>query len=246
MRALIRLGVILRWVAVAFAGLAGLLGPRVPHLLTAEILAAVVYNGMVMGAAFRAPDEALPRVALVTTVIDQLFCFTFIGLYNVMPDSHQIAAYIPATIEAVAFFGVAGAVLSSGIFVTGLLVVEATGAVLWRGAFDSMGVFGATMIIILIAACLAAVGHVLAHAAGDAVPDGAAAPSPATLSRPQLSGRQQEVLRLVAQGCSNAMIAGRLGVSERMVKASLERLLTQLKARNRAEAVAAAIHHELL
>jgi DNA-binding CsgD family transcriptional regulator len=246
MRALVRLGVILRWVAVAFAGLAGLLGPRVPNLLAEEILAAVIYNGLVMGAAYRATDEALPTVALATTVIDQLFCFTFIGLYNVTPGSHQVAAYVPGLIEAVAFFGVAGAVLSTGIFLAGVLVAQVTGTVLGRGTFDSVGVFGATMIVILIAACLAAVSQVLGRPVDTGVPNRAAVPGPTPPPRPALSGRQHDVLQLLAQGSSNAMIASRLGVSERMVKASVERLLTQLKARNRAEAVATAIRYELL
>jgi DNA-binding NarL/FixJ family response regulator len=42
------------------------------------------------------------------------------------------------------------------------------------------------------------------------------------------------------------MIASQLGMSERTVKACLERLLGQLRARNRAEAVAAAIRGGLL
>lgn len=246
MRALVRLGVILRWIALAFAGLAGLLGPRAPNLLAAEILAAAIYNGLVTGVAVRASDQALPRVALVTTIIDQLFCFTFIGLYNVIPGGHQMAAYVPGMIEAVAFFGAAGAVLSTGTFVTGIVVAQATAAVLGRGPFDSMGVFASTMIVVLIGACLGGVSEVLARSAGDGAPGNGIVWSPAVPPRPQLSRREHDVLRLVAEGCSNAMIATRLGVSERAVKACLERLLTQVKARNRAEAVAAAIRIGLL
>lgn len=247
MRALIRLGVILRWVSVAFAGLAGLLFPRVPRMLTAEILLAVVYNGLVMRAAARASDDALPAVALVTTVIDQLFCFTFIGLYNVMPESHQVAAYVPGMIEAVAFFRTGGAVLSVGIFLTGVVLVEAAGAVLGLARFDPVSVFGATMIVILIGGCLAAVSQVLEGAAAEKVPKARPVNSNGSApSQPSLSHQQQEVLRLVAQGCSNSMIASQLGMSERTVKACLERLLGQLRARNRAEAVAAAIRGGLL
>ena len=246
MRALIRLGVILRWVAVAFAGLAGLLGPRVPNLLPAEILAAVIYNGLVMGAAVRAPDEAVPQIALVTTVVDQLFCFTFLGLYNVGPDSQQVAAYVPGMIEAVAFFGVAGAVLSAGMFLTGVVVAQGTVTVLGRGPFDSVGIFGATMIVILIGTCLAAVSQVVGETADGAVSGEGIVHTTAAPLRPGLSGQEQDVLHMLAEGCSNAMIASRLGLSERRVKACVERLLTQLKARNRAEAVAYAIRTGLL
>ncbi len=246
MRALIRLGVILRWIALAFAGLAGLLGPRVPNLLTAEILAAVIYNALVMGSALRAPDEALPRIALLTTVIDLLFCFTFLGLYNVAPESRQVAAYVPAMIEAVAFFGTAGAVLASGIFLTGAVVADVTVGVLGRGPFSLVGIFGSTMIVILIGTCLAAVSHVVGNARDDTVRRLAAMDRSAAPLRPGLSGQEQDVLQMLAQGCSNAMIASRLGLSERKVKSHVERLLTQLRARNRAEAVASAIRTGLL
>ena len=245
LRALIHLGVILRWVALAFAGLAGLLDPpRLRSRVVVRSNAAVIYNGIVTGAAARASNEALPTVALVTTVIDQLFCFTFIGLYNVLPGGHQVAAYVPAMIEAVAFFGAAGAVLSTSIFLTGVVVAQASLAALGHGAFDSLGVFASTMIVILIGACLAAVSEVLVRSAGDEAQPAQIARSPA--GPPRLSVRQTDVLRLVAEGCSNAVIASRLGVSERTVKATLERLLTQVKARNRAEAVAAAIRYGLL
>jgi DNA-binding CsgD family transcriptional regulator len=246
MRALIRLGVILRWVAVAFAGLAGLLGPRVPNLLAAEILAAVVYNGLVMGSSVRAPDKALLRIALITTVVDQLFCFAFLGLYNVAPDSRQVAAYVPGMIEAVAFFGAAGAVLSSGIFLTGVVVAQASVGVLERGSFDAVRIFGSTMIVILIGTCLAAVSQVVGNASDGAVPSKGTVHSSVAALQPGLSRQEQDVLQMLAEGCSNAIIASRLGLSERRVKACVERLLTQLKARNRAEAVASAIRTGLL
>jgi DNA-binding CsgD family transcriptional regulator len=245
-RAVMRVGIILRWVAVAFAGLAGLLAPRTPQFLSEEILAAVVYNGLVMATMKRAPDSGLPTLALVTTVIDQLFCFTFIGLYNVLPGGHQVASYIPAMIEAVTLFGLAGAVLSSGFFFVGLIFVQSTGAVLGRVVFDGVGIFGATMIVILVGACLASVNQALSRSSDDSAKDANSAPTLVPSAWPELSGREQEVLRLLAQGCSNAVIATRLGVSERSIKATLERLLTRLKARNRAEAVAAASRLQLL
>jgi DNA-binding CsgD family transcriptional regulator len=245
-RAVMRVGVNLRWFAVAYAGLAGLLSPRAPQFLTEEILIAVLYNGLVMGTLKHTPDRALPTLALATTVIDQLFCFTFIGLYNVLPGGHQVAAYIPAMIEAVALFGLAGAVLSSGFFFAALVLVQSTGVALGWGAFDGAGVFGTTMIVILIGACLAGVNQALSRSPDDAAREARSATILPPGSWPELSGREQEVLRLVAEGCSNAVIATRLGVSERIIKATLERLLTRLKARNRAEAVAAASRLRLL
>ncbi|HEX2680721.1 MAG TPA: LuxR C-terminal-related transcriptional regulator, partial [Candidatus Dormibacteraeota bacterium] len=75
----------------------------------------------------------------------------------------------------------------------------------------------------------------------DAAPDAAA-------SRPviRLSPREQEVLKLIAEGNSNAMIAERLHLSETTVKGYVENLLTRLSVRNRAEAVAAASRMRIL
>src|SRR5207237_720160 len=56
----------------------------------------------------------------------------------------------------------------------------------------------------------------------------------------KLSSREQEVLRLVADGYSNTMIASRLHLGDNTVKGYVESLLGRLNARNRAAAVAAA------
>ena len=63
---------------------------------------------------------------------------------------------------------------------------------------------------------------------------------------PRLSARELEVLRLVAEGYSNTMIASRLNLSDNTIKGHVEALLIRLNARNRAEAVAAASRLNLL
>ncbi len=60
------------------------------------------------------------------------------------------------------------------------------------------------------------------------------------LSPSRLSSRQLEVLALVADGLTNAEIAGRLVVSVETIKAHLVNILAALKAPNRAAAVAIA------
>ncbi|MFN8538782.1 MAG: response regulator transcription factor [Thermomicrobiales bacterium] len=67
-----------------------------------------------------------------------------------------------------------------------------------------------------------------------------AAPLPAGLS-----AREAEVLRLVAQGCSNAEIAARLFLSPRTVTTHLTAIYTKLGVENRAAATAFAIDHGL-
>lgn len=61
-----------------------------------------------------------------------------------------------------------------------------------------------------------------------------------------LSEREQEVLRLVSTGLSNAEIGEKLFVSEATVKSHVSHILTKLVARDRAQAVAMAYEAGLL
>jgi DNA-binding CsgD family transcriptional regulator len=60
---------------------------------------------------------------------------------------------------------------------------------------------------------------------------------PDTLTDPQLSRRQLEVLVLMARGLTNAAIGTALGISERTVKTYARGIYGRLEAHNRAEAV---------
>jgi DNA-binding NarL/FixJ family response regulator len=63
---------------------------------------------------------------------------------------------------------------------------------------------------------------------------------------PALTGRELEVLRLVAQGRANKEVAAALGVTERTVKFHLSAIMGRLGAANRTEAVALAAQHGLI
>jgi len=52
----------------------------------------------------------------------------------------------------------------------------------------------------------------------------------------QLTGREAEVLRLVAEGLSNKQVAARLSLQEKTVKHHMSRVLAKLNVRNRVEA----------
>jgi DNA-binding NarL/FixJ family response regulator len=70
----------------------------------------------------------------------------------------------------------------------------------------------------------------------------------ATPRRPSggLSQREQQVLRLVAEGHSNKAIARRLAITERTAKFHLTSIMNKLGAGNRAQAVALAVQRGLL
>jgi DNA-binding NarL/FixJ family response regulator len=73
-----------------------------------------------------------------------------------------------------------------------------------------------------------------------------ASPSGKSEPKPHLTGRQLEILRLVAQGLSNPDIAGRLKLSEHTVKRHVANLLTKLNLPTRAAAAAFAARHGLI
>ena len=62
----------------------------------------------------------------------------------------------------------------------------------------------------------------------------------------ELTAREREVLELVAQGLSNADIAGALTLERSTVKSHVQRILTKLGARNRVEVVIAAYEWGLI
>jgi DNA-binding NarL/FixJ family response regulator len=58
---------------------------------------------------------------------------------------------------------------------------------------------------------------------------------------PSLTGREIDVLRLVASGCSNKVVADRLGISEDTVKGHVRSIMDKLRANDRTHAVTIAL-----
>jgi DNA-binding NarL/FixJ family response regulator len=77
-------------------------------------------------------------------------------------------------------------------------------------------------------------------------PAGRSAPSPESRRLAQLTAREREVLRLVAEGYSNAEIAGLLTIAESTIKTHVKRILAKIDARDRAQAVVVAYRGGLM
>ena len=74
----------------------------------------------------------------------------------------------------------------------------------------------------------------------------AAFPDPDTVSTSSLTGRQIEVLSLVAAGHPNRVIADRLHISEHTVRRHLQNIFNQIGVTSRTAAAAYAYEHHLI
>jgi PAS domain S-box-containing protein len=79
----------------------------------------------------------------------------------------------------------------------------------------------------------------------DELPGAADIPRPAVPARAELSPRQNDVLRLIAQGLSNRAIGARLGITEGTAKLHVAAMLRQLGVKNRTEAAMFGLRTEL-
>jgi len=265
LRRLARLGTVVRWPGLLFAAILSLaVRPISPIGLALVLIWVASYNAWGMIAISRADDESILRIGRALTLLDTLSYFLVLFVFGGVGASTSIyAAYILLIVWMVAYDGAEGAMLSVGIFVVGMIALHAALKAFLGQDFDGRDVLLWSLIMVVAGAILAAydrivVGGVLPQ--GTALgPDGSslgtgpvivralAAPvTSGSVPAVRLSPREQEVLELVAEGYSNAMIATRLHLSENTVKTYVENLLSRLNARNRAEAVAAASRQNLI
>jgi len=246
-RQLVTVTAIIRWVGLVAAGIIGVVAPpRASLAFVLLILAVAAYNTWTMLAVRRVADASILQVARLATVFDEIGCVVFLAIFTGLPGGSQSAFYVPILIEAVTVDGVEGAIIAVLVFVVGISAIQGAGAVFANHAFSWPVVLVWGLIMVVIAAALSAVEQLSITLPAEP----AAGPEPAQPLplRPavRLSPREQEVLRLISEGNSNAMIAERLHLSETTVKTYVENLLVRLSARNRAEAVAAASRMHIL
>jgi two-component system NarL family response regulator len=85
-----------------------------------------------------------------------------------------------------------------------------------------------------------------AHQGDTCIPAPLAARLASHVSRPHLTARQEEVLKLIAQGLSNQEIADNLRIVEGTVKAHVKSILAKLGARDRTQAISIALTRGLV
>ncbi|HYY45422.1 MAG TPA: response regulator transcription factor [Candidatus Angelobacter sp.] len=264
-RQLARLGTVVRWPGLLFAAVLSLAVPPKSSVgLGAVLVWVAVYNAWGMIAISRADDTAILRIGRALTLIDTVSYFLVLFVFGGVGSSTSIyAAYILLIVWMVAYDGAEGAMLCVAIFVLGMIALQAALKAGFDQDFAAKDVLMWSLIMVVAGAILAAydrivVGGVLPQPASpgesnivdiDQARTVTNSTAPATgngAPAVRLSRREQEVLRLVADGYSNVMIANRLHLSENTIKTYVENLLGRLNARNRAEAVAAASRQNLI
>jgi DNA-binding CsgD family transcriptional regulator len=238
-----RLYAIFRWAAgFGVVALLALLTPPANRVSLALLVVCVAaYNGPVTVALNRADNRYIGPIVRLAAVTDAVAFFVLLAIYAPGTPSILVAIYPAVLIEMVVFDGAAGGIYGVGIFVAGLAGVQLAQGGLSPGELVLWG-----SIMTVIAASLTLSSQVLlGEAAPDAISGPVIIPAPRS-DAPRLSARELEVLRLVAAGYSNTMIASQLHLIENTIKGHVEALLIRLNARNRAEAVAAGGRFDLL
>jgi DNA-binding CsgD family transcriptional regulator len=266
-RQLARLGTVVRWPGLLFAAILSLaVPPRSSVGLALVLVWVAVYNTWGMIAIARAGDPSILRIGRALTLLDTVSYFLVLFVFGGVGASTSIyAAYILLIVWMVAYDGAEGAMLCVGIFVLGMIALNAALKAVFNQDFGGRDVLFWSLIMVVAGAILAAydrivIGGVLPQRQASVDPNGSGAGTGSAVSATvvetpvtsgavpavRLSPREQEVLQLVAEGYSNGMIAGRLHLSENTIKTHVENLLSRFNARNRAEAVAAASRQNLI
>jgi len=84
------------------------------------------------------------------------------------------------------------------------------------------------------------------HRGQTALPPGVATKLASHVGRPRLTGRQDEVLQLIARGMTNQEIGQQLNIVEGTVKAHVKSILEKLGARDRTQALCIALERGLV
>lgn len=233
----------LRWCVVALVAVRVIVDPpqlsllAVPWLLwTASCNTALVW----LGERLRPP--AATRVAQAMVIVDAASLVALVQIFAGDPPGALYGGVTLVLLEAVICWGPRGVLTASSLTLAALAALQEARCSLLHVPMSWNGIVAQNVVIGLLGAALVMAHRLHAHPHDPPPPSGAETPA----SSHRLTSREQEVLALMAQGCSNTMIARRLHLTESTVKHHVESILNRLNVRNRAGAVAVASRLGLL
>ena len=240
---LLRNGALLRWAVVALVAVRVMAAPpRLAALGVLWLLSIASWNTAVLWFGERLPPAQAARFAQAAVLADVGALVALVQIFaSTSPDVLSGGAAL-VLLEAVICWGARGVLITSGLTLAALTALEVAHRGLLHASSSWNDVWSEDVMIILLSAALVMARRLFARPL---------APPPAVETRPPPSGlrmtsREREVLTLLAEGCSNTVIARRLQVTESTVKRHVESILNRLNARNRAGAVAVASRMGLL
>ena len=246
---LLRNGALLRWCAVALIIVRVVAHP--PGLAALAVLWLLwmsSWNTALLWLGERLPPAPAARVAQAAVLIDAGALVALVYIFPNNPPDVVFGGVALVLLEAVICWGAWGVLITSSLTLGALTAVDGACSSLLHASVSWSDVGSKDVMIGLLSAALVMARRLLAHplaprAEDQAQPRDQAQPPAAGL---RMTSREREVLTLLAEGCSNTVIARRLHVTESTVKRHVESILSRLNVRNRAGAVAVASRLGLL
>jgi DNA-binding CsgD family transcriptional regulator len=241
-RPLLRNGALLRWCVVTLVAVRVIVDPpRQSVLAVLWLLSAASCNTALLWLGERLELPAATRLAQAVVLADAGALVALVQIFAGNPPGAFYGGMTLVLLEAVICWGARGALTTAGLTLAALAALQGGWSLLhapvsWNELVAQDAMVGLLSVAMVMARRL--LGH------PQVLPPAPEARPPVPSLR--LTSREREVLALLAEGCSNTMIAHRLHLAESTVKRHVESILNRLDVRNRAGAVAVASRLGLL
>lgn len=240
---LLRNGALLRWCVVALVAVRLIADPpRLVALGVLWILWIATWNTVVLWLGDRLAPAPAARVAQAAVLTDVAALVALVQIFPSNPPDVVSGGAALVLLEAAICWGAPGVLIASSLTLAALTALEGAHCSLMHASVSWNDVGSEDVMLGLLSAALVMARRLLARPLPALPAAEARRPGPGL----HMTGREREVLTLLAEGCSNTMIARRLHVTESTVKRHVESILSRLNVRNRAGAVAVASRMGLL